>query len=105
LIGSALYLTVLGVFALGLGAITRNTAAGIASFAGILFVIPGLMHLLPSSWDSAISPYLPSNAGGQIMSLVRDPSMLSPWVGFGVFCGYTVVVMGIAALLVARRDT
>ena len=31
--------------------------------------------------------------------------MLSPWVGFAVFCGYTAVVMGIAALLMRRRDT
>ena len=104
-IGAALYLTVLGVFALGLGAITRNTAAGIASFAGILFVLPGLIHLLPSSWFDAINPYLPSNAGGQVMALVKDPNMLSPWVGFALFCGYTVVLLGIAAVLLVRRDT
>ena len=104
-LGAGIYTTVLGVFAFGLGAITRNTAAGIASFAGILFVLPGLMHLLPSSWDNAISPYLPSNAGGQIMAAVKDPTMLSPWVGFGLFCGYTVVVLAIAAVLLVRRDT
>ena len=104
-IGAALYLTVLGVFALGLAAITRNTAAGIASFAGILFVLPGLIHLLPSSWFDAINPYLPSNAGGQVMALVKDPNMLSPWVGFALFCGYTVVLLGIAAVLLVRRDT
>ena len=104
-IGAALYLTVLGVFALSLGAITRNTAAGIGSFAGILFVLPGLMHLLPSTWESAISPYLPSTAGQQVMAMVKDPNMLSPWVGFALFCGYTVVLLGIAAVLLVRRDT
>jgi ABC-2 type transport system permease protein len=104
-IGAALYLTVLGVFALSLGAITRNTAAGIGSFAGILFVLPGLMHLLPSTWESAISPYLPSTAGQQVMAMAKDPNMLSPWVGFALFCGYTVVLLGIAAVLLVRRDT
>jgi hypothetical protein len=104
-IGAALYLTVLGVFSLSLGAITRNTAAGIGSFAGILFVLPGLMHLLPSTWQSAISPYLPSTAGEQIMAMAKDPNMLSPWVGFALFCGYTVVLLGIAAVLLVRRDT
>ena len=103
--GRRLYVTVLGVFALGLGAIVRNTAGGIATFAGILFVLPGLMHVLPTSWSNAISPYLPSNAGQQIMSLVRDPHMLSAWGGFAVFCGYTVAVIGIAAVLLVRRDT
>ena len=103
-IGAGIYLTVLGVFALGLGAIIRNTAGAITAFAGVLFVLPGLMHVLPTSWNDAVSPYLPSNAGQQIMSIVQDPNSLSPWVGFAVFCGYAVVVMAIAALLMRRRD-
>ena len=104
-IGASLYLPVLSVFALGLGAIVRNTAGGIAALAGILFVLPGIMHVLPQSWNDAISPYLPSNAGQQIMSIVREPNTLAPWTGFAVFCGYTVVVMAIAAVLLVRRDT
>jgi ABC-2 type transport system permease protein len=103
-IGAGAYLTVLGVFALGLGAIVRSTAGAITALAGILFVLPGLMFVLPSSWDRAVSPYLPSNAGQQIMSIVQDPNALSPWAGFAVFCGYTVVIMAIAAVLMRRRD-
>jgi ABC-2 type transport system permease protein len=103
-IGAGAYLTVLGVFALGLGAIIRNTAGAITAFAGILFVLPGIMQVLPSSWNNAVSPYLPSNAGQQIMRIVADPNALSPWVGFAVFCGYTVVVVAIAAVLMRRRD-
>ncbi|MCL5736607.1 MAG: ABC transporter permease [Actinobacteria bacterium] len=104
-IGAGAYLTVLGVFALGLGAIIRNTAGAITALAGILFVLPGLMFVLPSSWNHAVSPYLPSNAGQRIMSIVPDSNALSPWVGFAVFCGYAAVVMAIAALLMSRRDT
>jgi ABC-2 type transport system permease protein len=104
-IGAGLYLTVLGILALGIGAIVRNTAGGISILAGILFVVPPLMGVLPTSWRDAISPYLPSNAGQQIMSIVQEPHMLSPWTGFALFCGYAVVVMGIAAVLLVRRDT
>jgi ABC-2 type transport system permease protein len=103
-IGAGAYLTVLGVFALGLGAIIRNTAGAITTLAGILFVLPGLMLVLPRNWNEAVSPYLPSNAGQQIMSIVRDPNSLSPWVGFAVFCGYAALLMTIAALLIRRRD-
>jgi len=103
-IGAGAYLTVLGVFALGLGAIIRNTAGAITTFAGILFVLPGLMFVLPRSWSQAVSPYLPSNAGQRIMSIAPDPNALSPWVGFAVFCGYAVVVLAVAALLMHRRD-
>jgi ABC-type transport system involved in multi-copper enzyme maturation permease subunit len=102
-IGAALYLTVIGLFGLGLGAIVRNTAGGIALFAGILFVLPPLMNVLPTSWNNAASPYLPLEAGQAIMSITPG-SHLSPWVGFGLLCAYTAAAYVIAALLLRRRD-
>ena len=103
-VGAALYLTVIAVFSLSLGAILRNTAGGIATFAAILFVIPPLMNVLPSSWNDAASPYLPSNAGRAILAITRDSSSLAPWTGFGLFCGYTAVALLLAAVLLRRRD-
>jgi ABC-2 type transport system permease protein len=47
-IGAGLYLTVVGLFGLGLGAIFRNTAGGISAFAALMFVLPPLMNVLPS---------------------------------------------------------
>ena len=104
-IGAALYLTVVALFSLGLGAIIRNTAGGIAAFAAILFVIPPLMNVLPQSWNDAASRYLPSNAGRAILAITPDSSSLSPWVGFGVFCGYAAATLAVAAILLVRRDT
>ena len=46
-IGAALFLTVTGLFGLSLGALVRNTAGGIALFAGIMFVLPGITAILP----------------------------------------------------------
>ena len=103
-VGAALYLTVIAVFSLSLGAILRNTAGGIATFAAILFVIPPLMNVLPTSWNDAASPYLPSNAGRAILAITRDSSSLAPWTGFGLFCGYTAVALLLAAVLLRRRD-
>jgi ABC-2 type transport system permease protein len=104
-IGGALYLMVIGVFTLGLGAITRSTAGGISTFAGIMFVIPPLMNVLPASWNNAISPYLPSSAGRAVFSLTHGSDSLAPWPGFALFCGYTILTIGIAAVLLLRRDT
>jgi ABC-2 type transport system permease protein len=103
-IGTGLYMVVLGVFALSLGALVRNTAGGIAIFAGVLFVLPGLAHVLPASTFNAINPYLPSNAGSDLLSNTTDPGMLAPWTGFAVFCGYAVVTFLASALLLVRRD-
>jgi ABC-2 type transport system permease protein len=103
-IGAGLFLTVLGLLGLALGALVRNTAGGIATFAGVMFVLPGLNALLPASWSNAIDPYLPLSAGSAIMAIRPDSSSLSPWAGFAVFCGYTVVLGAIAAYLLIRRD-
>jgi hypothetical protein len=102
-LGAALYLTVIGLFALGLGAIVRNTAGGIAAFAGIMFVLPPLMNVLPLSWNQAASPYLPLQAGERIMAL-HQGNQLAPWTGFGVLCAYAAVALAIGAVLLRRRD-
>jgi hypothetical protein len=104
-VGGAVYLALLGVFTLGLGAIVRNTAGGIAVFAGIFFVIPPLLNVLPTSWNNAISPYLPDAAGRSIFSLTHGAHSLAPWPGFALFCGYAAAVVAIAAVLLVRRDT
>jgi ABC-type transport system involved in multi-copper enzyme maturation permease subunit len=105
LIGAALYLTVIAVFSLSLGAIVRNTAGGIAVFAAILFVIPPVMNVLPTSWNNAASPYLPSIAGRAILAITPDPSSLAPWTGFALLCAYTAGALAVAAVLLVRRDT
>jgi ABC-type transport system involved in multi-copper enzyme maturation permease subunit len=102
-LGAALYLTVIGLFGLGLGTIVRNTAGGIAAFAGIMFVLPPLMNVLPSSWNAAASPYLPLQAGERIMALHRG-NQLAPWTGFGVLCIYAAASLIIAAVLLRHRD-
>ena len=104
-IGGAVYLAILGIFTLGIGAIVRNTAGGIATFAGIMFVIPPLLNVLPTSWNDAISPYLPDAAGRSIFSLTHGAHSLAPWPGFALFCGYAAAAVAIAAVLLVRRDT
>jgi ABC-type transport system involved in multi-copper enzyme maturation permease subunit len=103
-IGGALYLTLAGLFGLSLGAILRNTAAGISAFAGILFVLPPLMNVLPTSWNDTISPYLPSNAGQAIMHIGNQAHALGPWTGLTLFACYTAITIAAAALLLKKRD-
>jgi ABC-2 type transport system permease protein len=105
LFGAALFLTVMGLFGLGLGAIIRNTAGAIAALAGIVFVLPPIISLLPSSVTDSIDPYLPSNAGGAIWTINPDPNTLAPWAGLALFFGYALLALAIAAVLMLRRDT
>jgi ABC-2 type transport system permease protein len=104
-VGGAGYLALLGVFALAIGAIVRNTAGGIAVFAALFFVIPPLMNILPARWNNAISPFLPDAAGRRMFSLDTGTHDLHPWPGFLLFLGYTLLAVTIAAILLVRRDT
>jgi hypothetical protein len=103
--GAALYLAVLGLLALGIGGLIRHSAGAIAAVFGVLFVLPGLVSALPASWDRTISPYLPMNAGSALFRGGRGGmNLLSPWLGFGVFCAYTAVALAAAAVSISRRD-
>jgi ABC-2 type transport system permease protein len=102
--GGGLYLTVLGLLGLGLGAIIRASAGAIAALFGLLFVPPLLLQLLPRSWQTTIGPYTPMEAGSQIYILHPHAASLAPWTGFGLFCLYAAVALTIAVLLITRRD-
>jgi ABC-type transport system involved in multi-copper enzyme maturation permease subunit len=104
-IGAALYVTVAGLTGVALGALLRNTAAGIATFAAVFFVIPPLAGLLPASISNHLNPYLPSNAGGAIWGGAANVhNALSPWTGFAFLCGYAAVLIGAGAWRLRRSD-
>jgi ABC-2 type transport system permease protein len=104
-IGGALYMTVAGLIGVALGALFRNTAAGISTFAGVFFVIPPLTELLPTSVQSHVAQYLPSNAGEVLWGGTHEvTNPLSPWTGFALLCGYAVILIGAAAWRLRRAD-
>jgi ABC-2 type transport system permease protein len=99
------YVMLVGALALALGAIARNTAAGIASFVALFFILPPLAHLaLSGSVQTTTLKYLPLNAGEQMFSLNHGSDSLSPLGGGVVMVVYCAVAIVIAAVLLRRRD-
>jgi ABC-type transport system involved in multi-copper enzyme maturation permease subunit len=105
-VGAGLYLTVLGLFAVGIGALIRHTAGAISAVIGIVLVVPIITSLLPSNtWDDHINAYLPSNAGTLVGHTIPAPGdLLTAWQGFGVECIWAAVALIVAAVLLMRRD-
>jgi ABC-2 type transport system permease protein len=89
-LGSALFLMVVGLLGLGLGALLRSTAAAVG--------------FLPSGVADRVVKFLPMSAGTAISNLHPGPDVLSPWVGLGLFTAYTAVVLGLAAWRLTTRD-
>jgi len=102
--GTSLYLTVVVIIGLALGALLRKTAAGLSAFAAVFFVLPIVVNALPHNL-TGFAPYLPSNAGGELWGLsMTSAHALSPWTGFAVLCGYAVVLTAAAAWRLRHRD-
>ena len=104
-VGSGLYLTVLGLFALAIGGLIRHTAGAITAVIGMVLVIFPLAGLLPSSWGAHVHAYLPTIAG-QLITQDKPTAdqLLSAWQGFGVFCAWTALLLIIGGYLLQRRD-
>jgi ABC-type transport system involved in multi-copper enzyme maturation permease subunit len=104
-IGGGLYLTVLGLFALAIGALVRHTAGGITGIIGFVLVLAPLAQLLPGSLGKHIHAYLPTEAGHLIaQSHQGTKDLLTPVQGFGVFLLWTAVALIAAGVLLKRRD-
>jgi ABC-2 type transport system permease protein len=104
-IGAGLYLTVIGIVALAIGALVRHSAGGIAIVMGVLFLLPIFAPLLPDSWGAHDNAYMPYQAGSVIAHSGQPASqLLSAWQGFGVLCIYAVVLLAAATYLLRRRD-
>jgi ABC-type transport system involved in multi-copper enzyme maturation permease subunit len=103
-LGSALYLTGVGLLGLGLGALLRSTAGAIAVLFGMLFALQLVAGLLPVTWEDHVYRYLPAPAGLAVTTVRPDSTSLGPWTGYGVFCLYLAILLGLAAWQLRRRD-
>jgi len=103
--GVGAYLTVLGLFALAVGALVRHTGAAITAVVGFVVVLANLAQLLPRSVGEHVAAYLPANAGLLITHAQQESGdLLTPWQGFGVLCLWTAILLGAAAYVLNRRD-
>jgi ABC-2 type transport system permease protein len=106
-LGTAVYITLSGVFAFGVGAILRSTPGAITGTFGLLFLVPQLVKALPSSWYSEVVRWLP---GGDVTNAItttqnaRNPVLFSAWGELAVFAGYAAVLLVAGLLLLRRRD-
>ena len=103
-LGGGLYLTLVGLFGLGFGAIVRHTAGAISAVVGMLLVLPIIAHFLPGDLGTDVNKFLPSQAGSAIMNVQATSDSLAPWHGLGMFCLYTVAVLAVGGVLLSRRD-
>jgi ABC-2 type transport system permease protein len=116
IVGAAGFLALIGVLALSIGAIIRNSAGGIATSLGLILVLPGALGILSvitqADWPRNLATFLPGEAGGRMYAYVSGATpgvangivVLEPWQGFLVLAGWFVVLFVGASVLFKRRD-
>lgn len=102
---TGLFIALLALMSFGFGVIFRSTAAAIAAFVGVAFVLPLVMHQI-SQTDVR---YMPTNIlANSIMSTTNQGSgpnaPVSPAIGLLLMAIYSAIVLAVGAALFVRRD-
>jgi hypothetical protein len=99
------YVALIGLLGLGIGAIVRHTAGGIALVVGVVFVVPAVLHTFSASLQDSVGKYLPMLIAENSISAVKHVAYsLSPWTGLLMLCVYAAVALAAGGWLLARRD-
>jgi len=103
--GTALFLTLLALFSLGLGFVLRRSARAITLVLALVLVPQLAGDLIPSieaaKWMVRLTPV----AGLEIQqSRLRFDTAIGPWAGLAVLCGYAAVALLAALWMLRRRD-
>ncbi|MFL6077221.1 MAG: hypothetical protein ACJ73S_27820 [Mycobacteriales bacterium] len=103
--GAGLYLLFVGLLGVFIGVLVRRTAAALATFFGVVVVLPYAIGLVPGRSAALLAEYLPSNAGQEGWTLPHGGAYtLGPWPGLGVFAAYVVAAGAAAFATIRRRD-
>ena len=103
---TGLFISLLALMSFGFGLICRSTAAAIATFAGVVFVLPLVMRAISQPDVRYLPPNILANS---IMATVRQGGPggvgpLSPAIGLLLMAIYAAVALAAGAVLFVKRD-
>ncbi|XVQ06555.1 ABC transporter permease [Spirillospora sp. CA-255316] len=93
LTGATLYLTLIALIGVAVGALTRSTTSSLAVLVGVTLLVPALAPGLPGAVGDRFAQYWPITAGQAAYTVVPIDDMLAPRAGLAVLLA---AVMGIA---------
>lgn len=104
--GTVLYLVLVGLLAVGVAALVRDTAGAITGTLALLFVAPAMAMLIGNpTWHERLQKFSPMTAGMAVQAtLPLDRQPIGPWAGLGVLAGWTAAALAAGTLAFVRRD-
>lgn len=100
-----LYVLMVSLIGLALGALLRNSAGGIVVLAALFFVLPIAVSGLSSivSWLADAARFLPDAAVNALI-MPGAENALEPWVSGLMVAAWSIVPLVVAAVMLQRRD-
>lgn len=102
ILGGALFLALLSVFALAVGAIVRAGAGAIAIVLGLLLVVPMVLGAIPVDWVQDVSEYTIASSGQGLAGATAIDGDF--WRDLLVTIGWPAVAMIAASAVIVKRD-
>ncbi|MEW2553616.1 ABC transporter permease [Streptomyces zhihengii] len=104
LVGSSAGVTLLGIVALGLGALLRSVPGAIGAFVGGVMVLPEVIGMLPYDIVHDALEYFPDSAATVLLSATPVPGAPSPSAALLALVLWAAAALGAAALRLRRSD-
>lgn len=104
--GSVLYLVLIALLGLGVGAVVRDPGPAIGVVLGLLYLFPLLAVLSGDpEWDRLVRQLSPMDAGLAVQATTASSAALvGPWVGLGVLALWAAVAVAAGGLSLRLRD-
>ena len=102
-LADGLILFVVAMMGVGLGAIVRHTAGGIAALVGLL-IVPTILVALPAPWGGWLGRFTVIEAARQLTALHPATNLFAPAWSLLVLLAWPAAVLLAAAVAITRRD-
>ncbi|MFJ9039621.1 ABC transporter permease subunit [Streptomyces sp. NPDC102406] len=104
-IGAALYMTLMAMFAMGVAAILRSPMLSLGILMPFLFLVSPILGNVSAT--KKVAQYFPDQAGSKIMQVVPPPgddAPYGPWGGLVILVVWVVAALLVGYALLRKRD-
>jgi ABC-2 type transport system permease protein len=105
-VGSVLYLVLVALLALGIGAAVRDSVVAIGLVLGLLYLLPIIGGFVTDpTWQRHLQQIGPMSAGLAVQATIRIGSLpIGPWAGLGVLAAWAAGALLLGGFAVRLRD-
>jgi hypothetical protein len=104
ILGNAVFTAYAAVLGVTIGSLLRRSPGAIATYVGVVMMLPEFAGLLPWDWVDDVVRYMPFDVGESMGLAAPEGDALSTTASYLVMAAWTAVGLTAAGLLLRRRD-